>query len=241
MNQLVQNSDWYQNKVYSAKRGWGMLAYYVIGHILVIPIVFYVALLMAYDEATATLYAQAVSDSFNLLFMLMLFLPLLQDSFERIKGKVVYTVLHSIKWYVPLVLCNAGVSMIIQMTTNLTESNNQAMVEQMFKQSILSIAIPSLLVAPIVEELVFRGIIFRSLRKHGFWLASLASCLSFGLLHVVTSLFTGDFTDLIFVLPYAIMGFFFCLAYEKTKNIYGCIILHVLNNTIAMLAMVFML
>lgn len=40
-------------------------------------------------------------------------------------------------------------------------------------------------IAPVVEELFFRGILFRSLRRHGFWTAAIASSVAFGLVHYV--------------------------------------------------------
>lgn len=40
-------------------------------------------------------------------------------------------------------------------------------------------------VAPIVEELFFRGILFRSLRRYGLWIAAIVSSVIFGLVHYV--------------------------------------------------------
>lgn len=40
-------------------------------------------------------------------------------------------------------------------------------------------------VAPLVEELFFRGILYRSLRRHGLWTAAIASSALFGVVHYV--------------------------------------------------------
>jgi membrane protease YdiL (CAAX protease family) len=40
-------------------------------------------------------------------------------------------------------------------------------------------------VAPLVEELFFRGILFRSLRRHGLWVAAVVSSIFFGVVHYV--------------------------------------------------------
>lgn len=46
----------------------------------------------------------------------------------------------------------------------------------------------SVVVAPISEELFYRGVLFRSVRdRHGFWPAALASSLPFGLVHYVAA------------------------------------------------------
>ena len=44
----------------------------------------------------------------------------------------------------------------------------------------------AVIVAPISEELFFRGVLFRTMRdRHGFWPAALASAIPFGLVHYV--------------------------------------------------------
>lgn len=43
----------------------------------------------------------------------------------------------------------------------------------------------AIMVAPVIEELFFRGVLFRSLRRHGFWAAAIVSSLVFGLVHYV--------------------------------------------------------
>jgi membrane protease YdiL (CAAX protease family) len=48
------------------------------------------------------------------------------------------------------------------------------------------LVILAVVVAPISEELFFRGVLFRAVRdRHGFWLAALASAAPFGLAHYV--------------------------------------------------------
>jgi membrane protease YdiL (CAAX protease family) len=43
----------------------------------------------------------------------------------------------------------------------------------------------AIVIAPVVEELFFRGILFRSLRYRGFWPAALVSSVVFGSVHYV--------------------------------------------------------
>jgi len=43
----------------------------------------------------------------------------------------------------------------------------------------------AVVVAPVTEELFFRGVLFRSLRRHGFWVAAIVSGLVFGAVHLV--------------------------------------------------------
>ncbi|MCR5060942.1 MAG: CPBP family intramembrane metalloprotease [Saccharofermentans sp.] len=77
----------------------------------------------------------------------------------------------------------------------------------------------------IVEELIFRGVLFRYLRRYGFFFAAFVSSLIFGLVHM-------NFTQLIFA---GIMGFLLCIVYEKTGHLWCSMLLHFLNNAYAVL------
>lgn len=81
-------------------------------------------------------------------------------------------------------------------------------------------------VAPIAEELFFRGFLFGALRRHGLVLAVLVSGIAFGLAHVASS-------PIAFVVPLAALGVILALLYERTGSLYPSIALHALNNSIA--------
>jgi membrane protease YdiL (CAAX protease family) len=83
--------------------------------------------------------------------------------------------------------------------------------------------------AAIAEELCFRGLLFGGLRERLPRIpAALAAGTVFGLLHA--------FTGLSAVPPLIALGFVFCLLYEKTGSIVPGILLHMLNNSVALAA-----
>jgi membrane protease YdiL (CAAX protease family) len=85
-------------------------------------------------------------------------------------------------------------------------------------------------VAPVAEEFFFRGFFYRALRSR--WPVLTAAGIDgllFGIIHY-------DFSGadaLLIVPPLALLGFIFCLVYERTGTIYTVIALHALNNAIA--------
>lgn len=83
--------------------------------------------------------------------------------------------------------------------------------------------------APLAEELLFRGFLFGGLRERlPRWPAALIAGAIFGSLHALTG---------ISAVPQLIaFGVILCLLYEKTGSIWPPIILHVLNNSAALLA-----
>jgi membrane protease YdiL (CAAX protease family) len=85
-------------------------------------------------------------------------------------------------------------------------------------------------VAPAAEEFFFRGFFYRALRSRWSVLgAATIDGLLFGVIHY-------DFSGadaLLIVPPLAVLGFIFCLVYERTGSLYPTIALHALNNAIA--------
>jgi membrane protease YdiL (CAAX protease family) len=86
-------------------------------------------------------------------------------------------------------------------------------------------------VAPAAEEFFFRGFFYRALRsRFPVLIAAAIDGALFGVIH-----FSGNGTAAI-LLPLALLGFTFCLVYEKTGSIFPVIALHSINNSIAFAA-----
>ena len=82
--------------------------------------------------------------------------------------------------------------------------------------------------APVGEELLFRGYIFRALRNwRGFATAAILTGLIFGAVHIGSS-------PIGYALPLAAFGFGLCLLYQWTGSLYPCIALHACNNAFAL-------
>lgn len=89
-----------------------------------------------------------------------------------------------------------------------------------FQMILLFIAI--VILAPIVEEIVFRGVFFNLLAgKKSTLFAMIISSLLFGVLHADT------------MVPTAVIGFILCFIYHKTGNLYLSMAAHGFNNLIA--------
>lgn len=83
--------------------------------------------------------------------------------------------------------------------------------------------------AGIAEEVCFRGMIFGGMRERlPRWAAALIAGGIFGALHALTGISA--------VPPLIALGAIFCLLYEKTGSIVPGVLLHMLNNSVALLA-----
>jgi uncharacterized protein len=84
------------------------------------------------------------------------------------------------------------------------------------------------ILAPISEEVCFRGLLFGGLRERlPRVAAALVAGTIFGGLHAITGITA--------VPPLIVFGFLLCLLYEKTGSIVPGIVLHMLNNSVALL------
>lgn len=88
------------------------------------------------------------------------------------------------------------------------------------------VVVISSVVGPILEEIVFRKIIFGSLHKRfSFFISALLSSIIFGLAHM----------ELQHLILYSAMGFTFAFLYKKTKRIIVPIIAHVMMNSLVVI------
>lgn len=124
---------------------------------------------------------------------------------------------------------------------NAREATNQAMVVTLVSSNMFLMAFHAVILAPIVEELLFRGLIFNTLRQRSAFWAHLISAFLFGLLHVYSYILSGDMSEWIKLIPYMTAGFAFSFAYERRDNIITPILLHGVKNFIAIIIIYIML
>lgn len=101
--------------------------------------------------------------------------------------------------------------------------------EELAKNFDLSTASPIFMIfvvclfGPLVEEVVFRGMIYGKLRHNGFsvWVAAIISGIAFGVFHM-------NWVQGIYA---AVFGVVLAYIYEKTQTIWGCTLLHVAFNS----------
>lgn len=95
-----------------------------------------------------------------------------------------------------------------------------------------------LLLAPFVEEVLFRGLVFGNLRHRSRLLAYAASCLLFALLHVWQfAVVRQDLTYFLLMLQYLVPGLVLAWAFEHSGTLWTSVALHALANALSMWTM----
>lgn len=128
-------------------------------------------------------------------------------------------------WIVQIIAVNIEIELL---GINPTSENTELIVE-LTKLNPIFFLIPAI-TAPILEELIFRKILFGTLyKKMNFFLAAIISSSIFGVLHM----------DLTHTLIYVSMGFVFAYIYVKTKRVIVPIFVHMTLNTVTVLGQIF--
>ena len=88
----------------------------------------------------------------------------------------------------------------------------------------------AIVIAPVGEELFFRGVLFRSLRdRHGFWVGAMGSAVGFALIHYIP----GSAVDAaLLMIVMFFTGLALCFLYERRGTIVAPLAAHVTFNVI---------
>lgn len=90
----------------------------------------------------------------------------------------------------------------------------------------------ALVVAPIGEELFFRGVLFRSLRDpYGFWPGAVVSSLLFGAIHYIPA---PALDSLLLITVMVFTGFGLTYIYERRRTIVAPIAAHMMFNAVGL-------
>lgn len=121
--------------------------------------------------------------------------------------------------------------------TNRTNLNDTAISAQMDSAPYMTLLIVVFL-APFVEEVLFRGLVFGNLKGKSRPVAYVVSCALFALLHVWQfAVVYQDVTYFLLMLQYLVPGAVLAWVYDRSGTLWTSIALHALTNALSVLAM----
>ena len=169
------------------------------------------------------------------LVSLLVFLLLLKSAGALFLGKRLgllegFKTLSSLKAWGMIGLTYLGIYIVtrigamVMMMEGVSNSTNQATIENIHMNPFVLITF-TVIMAPIVEELVFRGILMGRVFNPDSIVGLILSSLLFGLAHMPNSIGVW--------IVYAGMGFVLGTVYRKCQKLEYCIMAHMINNSIA--------
>ncbi|ADU28654.1 CPBP family intramembrane glutamic endopeptidase [Evansella cellulosilytica] len=215
-----------------SKRYWIILLSFIIMHLSLSFVTLPLLLRFGSFESESALLGTAVFITFTIGFFVILALTVTanrDEEFTRNKADIPDTILWSFLGIFMVYIAQI-VAGLIQMYVFGIEPGSEN-TEQLVG---FATAVPLLIIVfsvfvPIMEEIVFRKIIFGSLfKRYGFWIAALLSGVIFAIVHM-------DFKHL---LVYLLGGIVLAYLYVKTKRIIVPIIAHVGINSFVMIVQV---
>lgn len=139
------------------------------------------------------------------------------------------------KTYMRYIFPKLGIFLIAYMTITIPialivggQSTNQAAIKEL--PLILTIVM-AVFIAPFIEEFMFRGLLRKGITNDKLFI--ICSSIIFGAAHVLYA--EENLLMYLYIIPYALIGFFLSRTYTKANNIFSNITIHFLWNAFCML------
>ena len=125
------------------------------------------------------------------------------------------------------------VNLVISSRTNLNDTTISAQIDDAPRSTLLIV----IFLAPFVEEVLFRGLVFGNLKNKGRPMAYAVSALLFALLHVWQfAVHHQDVTYFLVMVQYLVPGVVLAWAYEHSGTLWTAIGVHAAVNALSVLA-----
>lgn len=120
--------------------------------------------------------------------------------------------------------------LLVNNRTNLNDTTISAQIHDAPRVTLLIVV----LLAPFVEEVLFRGLVFGNLKSRSRLAAYLVSCLLFALLHVWQfAVVRQDITYFALMVQYLVPGLVLAWAYDHTGTLWSSVFLHAAANALS--------
>ena len=173
--------------------------------------------------------------SVGLVYMLLLLRRFLRRSFDAAldaKGRFLLGIVGGYAVNIALSFVIGALILLLGIELGSSPNNEAVMAESATQMG--RIAVVTVVMAPMVEEPLFRGLLFGCIRPRSRVLAYAVSALAFALYHVWQYIYvSGDFSLLVYCLSYLPASFALAWAYERGGGIWSSIALHAVMNALS--------
>lgn len=186
------------------------------------------------DDLTLNVMYYGVS----LLAVLIFAWHFLRKDFDIILDNKLLSLLTMVTaYFISLLLSYAALFLLNFLLADVVNPNNQA-VEALTEISYTPVFGLTVFAAPIVEEVLYRGAVFGSIRKRSRILAYAVSTVLFSLSHVWQyALVYNDPALLIYAIQYVPLSIALAYCYDRSSSIWTPIFFHMASNALSMLVL----
>lgn len=158
------------------------------------------------------------------IYFLIIYKKDLKEYIKKFKLKNIPIIL--IYWIIGFILMMISNYIINYLIIPNGLSNNEAGNRELLFNNKLIYSMILCIFIPIIEEITFRLEFKKNIKNKNIFV--LISSITFALLHILS---TTKLIELLYIIPYLILGITFSKIYIKTDNLISSIIAHILHNT----------
>ena len=205
---------------------------YLLVHVLVLPVLLnFMPWFWPWALPSATMLNVGYY-AVGLLFAAVFFRKLLRREFDRLcdnfLGCVSGFAMAFFLWYILMMLVQL---LFMALGTDIPTNPNDATIDTLTQTERGPTMVMAVFMAPVLEELMFRGVVFQSIRKKHRILAYVVSITLFALYHIWQyAVVEMDATILLYALQYIPITLAITWAYERSGSLWTAIFFHMLNN-----------
>lgn len=207
-------------------------------HVIVLPLLLGTVMMLLLhaepDDATLNIVYYLISFA----VVLVAFWRFLKEGFSRFVERFSYCCLIIVLAYFINLALSGAVTALQDLLGDFATPNNDA-IGELADQSYKQMFALAVLMAPIVEEVLFRGVIFGTIARKNRVAAYLASILLFSIYHVWQfAVLEGDAAVLLNAVVYVPLSASLTFCYDRTETIWTPIFFHIFVNTLALSVLV---
>lgn len=167
-------------------------------------------------------------------FLLGFLFHFLRESFADMWGNITATVVSVLIGYVVYIFLSGAVNFFISFFLPSTVNPNSEAVNSIVRINPKKMVVIGVLLAPVVEETLFRGVVFGTLRRKNVIAAYAVSALLFSVYHLWSYFLEGgSLWDLLYLLQYIPAGLVLGWCYEHSGTVWASVFLHMLINYVS--------
>lgn len=171
----------------------------------------------------------------GMVFLLVTQFKFFRENYHIFTGNIRNALITMLLAFGILIVCGRLFALLTALFGQLPSSPNQDAVESLAAVDMRRMAASAVIMAPIVEEALFRGMIFGSIRPKNRILAYVVSIVVFALYHVWTyALVYRSLTALVSGAAYLPIAFVLAFCYDRTESIWTPIFFHMFYNALAL-------
>ena len=213
-------------KIFDERIASAVLCFIVVSSLYIVPS--YINIPVSYVIKNADV-SSLISNLIYVLLLILIFYKELKREFALFKNSIKKMLSKGFKWYFLGICLLIAINLVLTTKLGGISDNEIGVREYIYNHPLLAL-MSVMIIAPLSEEIIFRKSVMRTTNNK--YIGSIISGVLFGLAHVI-SYVGADPVKLLYLLPYAALGFVFAMMDYENKNLFPSVAYHSIHNTVS--------